>query len=191
MPRTPLLILVVAAVVGLFAPAAAQQGSAGSVSGVNVVIGVPLQGSAVRSLHWGTLMPGTSHTVTPNDQASCTSCTSGKWEIGPLNAPTGAAKYLVITFSRLRPQLTGLDGASLAVTYNAEACVEKNGADVYCAEPWTPVQGTAYRFNNTNSPGPGSRYLVVYLGGTATATADQRAGPYTETVTLSFYYSAT
>ncbi len=145
----------------------------------------------MRHLHWGTLLPGTSHTVAPNDRTSCTSCTSGKWHLGPLAAPTGSAKYVAVTFTRLRTRLVGLDGATLAVSYTAEACFEQSGAEFSCAEPWSPVEGTTYSYRNVKKQGNGTRYFNVYLGGTATATADQGAGPYTETVTLSFYYSAT
>jgi hypothetical protein len=189
------LLLVLLQVVGLSAAARGQSASSpqSSASAVYAVVAQSLQGIAVRHLHWGTLLPGTSQTVARSDAqtAPCLDCTSGKWQVGPLSDNNVEAKFIVLTFTRLRTQLAGYDGATLPVAYTASACLVQSGVTYHCFPEWTPVEGTSYSFRNRKGNGNTDRYLEVFLGGTATAAADQAAGPYLETVTLSFTYSRT
>lgn len=167
---------------------------------VVAVIDVALVGAAVRDLDFNYVTPGSSKTVTPSDAAGCAGCFSGKWSFqGLLQGNQAGRRNASLTFTQLPSALTSTSGATLPLTWAnaARACLFK-GTEYFCFAAYTPVQGVAHldQINGAGAPGAasepaggGRRDLNVYLGGTATPSAGQRAGYYTGTITLQFAYS--
>lgn len=190
----PVLTLALAATGGA---AGAQQVQA-NVQGL-AIIEEALVGSAVRDLEFGTLVPGAPQTVASADAQSCAGCASGLWALTGLSQANNAARrYIRITYVSLPATLAGPGGATLALgwTNAARACVMRSGAELYCVTQ-TPSAGGSFSVPINGpaapaaaQPGTHGRDMHLYLGGTATPTAGQRAGVYSGTVTIRMEYSS-
>ncbi|HEX7239568.1 MAG TPA: hypothetical protein VF263_04850 [Longimicrobiaceae bacterium] len=157
-----------------------------------------LSGAAMRDLEFGTITPGASQTVTPQNAQACAGCASGLWSFTNLSSSNNPNfRYIRVTFLSLPATLSGPGGATLPLNWTnaARGCVVRNGTELGC-ETGTPVNGAAYSYpingpaaSAAIQPGTTGRDLLLYLGGTATPTASQRAGNYTGTITIRFEYS--
>jgi len=190
----PVLTLALAATGGA---AGAQQVQA-SVQGL-AVIEEALVGSAVRDLEFGTLTPGVSQGVAPQNAQSCAGCASGLWELTGLSRANNAARrYISITYVSLPATLAGPAGATLTLNWTnaARGCVMRSGAELYCVTQTPSAGGTfSIPINGPTAPAAvepnsGGRDMHLYLGGTASPTASQRAGVYTGTITVRMEYSS-
>jgi hypothetical protein len=148
------------------------------------VIWPPLTGTGVRPLQFGQLVPGAGPvTVLPNASRG------GEWRL------TGVAnrKSLDITFG-LPTALTGPGGATMPISFNgnfAAAC-EINDATQECETAsyftWNPVttptmRDTPQRYR-PGRPRFNHDHYSLYIGGTVTPAATQRAGIYTGSVQI-------
>ncbi len=158
-----------------------------------------LSGAAMRDLEFGTIAPGASQTVAPQNAQACAGCASGLWQFTNLASNNGVPfRYVRVTFLSLPASLSGPGGATLPLNWTnaARGCVVRNGTELGC-EQGTPVNGAAYSYPINGpaapaaiQPGTSGRDLLLYLGGTATPAASQRAGNYSGTVTIRFEYSS-
>lgn len=194
----PLLVLLVLGSVLARAEAAATQQKTYTVQSV-ATVEQSLSGSAVRDLEMGTLTPGVPQTVAPQNMQSCPGCVSGLWVFPNLSASNSpSTRYLRITFVDIPTALAGPAGATLALnwTNGARGCLSRSGTEFYCVSG-TPVAGGAYSYpiNGPQAPpetqpGTTGRDMYLYLGGTGSPVAGQRAGNYVGSVTVRFEYSS-
>ncbi len=190
----PVLILALSATSGA---AGAQQVQANVQS--LAVVETALTGAAVRDLEFGTATPGIPQTVAPQNAQSCAGCASGLWVFSSLSPANSAnRRYIRVTFVSLPASLAGPGGAALPLNWTnaARGCVVRGATELGCATG-TPVAGDAYSYQINGpgadpalQPGTNGRDLYLYLGGTATPTASQRAGIYSGIVTIRFEYSS-
>ncbi len=128
--------------------------------------GKPLTVTGVRGVTFGAVLPGVPRVVTRTDPAN-----SGQFDIRGLNRSN-----VLLTFI-LPLTMTGPAGAQMPLVFGSSDAgysrVQAIGSQVGF-DPKQPF--TATLANN----GRGS----VFLGGTANPTANQRAGAYTATITL-------
>ena len=172
------------------------QSATGNVT-INALLEGQLTGLGVRDLDFGRMMPGVTQSITPDNAAACTGCTSGMFTFSGLFAGNNVARrYARLSFA-LPTQLTSPQGQTLTPTWTnaARACLTK-AAEYFCYPLWTPSNGTfnSVQINGPGSPatppGGGQRAMNVYLGGTIAVPAAQAAGVYIGTVTLTFTYAA-
>lgn len=176
---------------------AAAQTQTSSVQSL-AVVEQALTGAAMRDLELGTITPGASQTVAPQNAQTCAGCASGLWAFTNLSASNNPDfRYIRITFLDLPASISGPGGATLPLNWTnaARGCVVRNGTELGC-ETGTPVNGAAYSYPINGpaapaalQPGTTGRDLLLYLGGTAAPTAGQRAGHYWGTITIRFEYS--
>lgn len=193
--RIHLAILALAAALPGTAAAQQQQSTIQALAVLEEALG----GYAARDLEFGTLTPGVSQTVAPQDAQSCAGCVSGLW-VFPSLSPANAAsrRYVRVTFVALPSTLAGPGGATLPLNWTnaSRGCVMRGATALHCTTG-TPVNGGAYSYpvNGPTAPaaaqpGTNGRSLNVYLGGTAVPSAAQRAGVYNGSITLRFEYSS-
>lgn len=181
--RAASLVAVSAALLLVDAAAARAQGTA--VTGAMIVgadiLYAPLSGTGVRPLSFGMIVPGTGAVViAPN------SALGGEWRLtGTVNR-----KSIDISFT-LPASLTGPGGATIPLNFNgntAALCeIDPTGTCVAASYlAWDPVAAPTFRDTPQRyKPGrPKYTYDMysVYMGGTATPAAGQRAGRYTATI---------
>ena len=163
------------------------------------VVEQALSGAAMRDLELGTITPGTSQTVAPQNGQTCAGCASGLWAFTNLSSSNNPSfRYIRVTFLNLPATLSGPGGATLPLSWTnaARGCVVRGATELGC-DQGTPVNGAAYSYPINGpaapaalQPGTTGRDLLLYLGGTASPAAGQRAGNYTGTVTIRFEYSS-
>ena len=145
------------------------------------VLTPPLTGVGTRALQFGVIVPGTtSVTVLPRSSAG------GEFRISGVKN----RKSVDISFT-LPTQLTGPGGAAIPLNFNgnfAGLCeIDASGAcEVASYVTWNPVTTPSFRDQPTRYK-PGRKVFTydeyqLYLGGTATPTATQRAGTYTASI---------
>lgn len=191
-------LAVLACAVALSGGAAAAQQQQSAIQAL-AFVEEALTGSAVRDLEFGTLSPGVPQTVASGDAQSCAGCASGLWTLTgltPANAPQ--RRFVRVTYVSLPSALSGPGGATLGLSWTnaARTCVMRTGAELYCVTH-TPSAGSGHsiQINGPGAPaaaqpGTNGRSVNLYLGGTATPTAGQRAGVYTGTITVRMEYSS-
>lgn len=164
---------------------------------VSAFVDVLIEGNAVQDLEFGTVVPGTSRTVTPGAAASCAGCLSAMWTMPRIsNGNQVGRQFVQLTYTALPSTLTHTDGATtmpISWTNAGSAALMKNGTEYYWHTPWTPVQGTSHsvRVNPDPAGVGGQRHLNIYLGGTLAPPASQKAGAYYGVVTLQMAYGST
>ena len=167
--------------------------------GFSALVEAQTTGQGVRDLDFGRIVPGATQAVAPDNTASCVGCTSALFTFLDLLQGNQAARRFARLEFTLPAQLTHAQGFTLSPTWTnaARACLEKGGAEYFCYAAWTPVTGTfqSLQINGAGSPGtppgPGTRNMNVYLGGSLAVPASQPAGVYLGTVTLTFTYAST
>lgn len=130
----------------------------------------PVRAQGVRSLAFGTLLPGIPQPVSPGDPLR-----SGQFDLSGTRFST-----VQLVFS-LPAAMVGPAGASLPLAFGANDAgysVSQTVAAQVGFDPRTPFLATL------NRTGRGS----VYLGGTARPSLSQPPGPYSGTVTLTVVF---
>lgn len=160
--------LMVAGVVGT-----AQAQATPATASINATADVQsvLTASAVQDLDFGATFGGIAKTVLPND------VTSG--EVGLSGSPNAE---VTVSFTTLPAILTG-PGTDIPLTYGANAAAFSAAGTRAGSTPFDPSTGTTTRLDATNG------VLSVYLGGTVSPAANQTAGTYTNSITLSAAYT--
>jgi hypothetical protein len=101
-------------------------------------------------------------------------------------------------FAALPDSLVGPGGARLGIAYNARACVYDRATNLSlgCVTQASSIQGSTVVVPINKVAGaigdltPAiSRDIYLWLGGTASPRPGQRAGDYTGTVTVFFFYN--
>ena len=198
-PIRRLVPLALAACLAFLASArlARAQSANGAVT-IDALLEDQLTGLGVRDLEFARLAPGSATTVAPTNTPGCAGCTSALFTFTGLFTGGGASRrYARITFT-LPAQLVSPQSFTLGPTWTnaARACLEKAAAEYFCYPVWTPVSGVSQslQINGPGSPatppGPGSRSMNIYLGGTLNVPASQPAGVYIGTVVATFTYAA-
>jgi hypothetical protein len=127
--------------------------------------------TSVRSLRFGTLLPGVPRTVLRTDPLN-----SGQLDI---RAARNAQVQLIFT---LPASLTGPAGASMPVSFGG------NDGGFSATRSVTNQVGFDPRVPYVARFGRRATRASVFLGGTANPLTSQRAGSYTGTVTLTVVY---
>lgn len=184
------------AAVCLLASAAGAQTVTGTVT-TGMIVDQALSGGAVQDLEFGRMAPGSPKLVAAQDAQGCTDgCMAGKWIFQNVSKK-GNDHYVNLQFSALPDSLVGPGGAKLGVTYTSIACVYKQAtnASVGCVNQGATVQGTTIVVPINKVAGAigftkpqYARDLYLWVGGTASPAAGQRAGDYTGVITLVFAY---
>jgi hypothetical protein len=137
------------------------------------VLPVPVSGTGVRPLNFGTLRPGSTVTILPSAENNG----SGAWDVNGLDGKKG----VVVSFG-LPSVLRSASGAEMKLDWAglyAGACM--NGKRTNCkASQWDPRSPQTFNFQQPWTGGA----LDVYLGGRAIPAANQPIGTYNATVTL-------
>ena len=163
-----------------------------------LVIDVALSGAAEQNLDFTRIQPGTPKSVVAQDAQACTdACTSGRWRFQNISKKR-ADRRANLQFAALPDSLVGPGGAKLGVAYNARACVFNRATNLSlgCVTQASSIQGSTVVVPINNVAGaigdqsPAlARDIYLWLGGTATPRAGQRAGDYTGVVTVFFFYN--
>ena len=162
-----------------------------------VTVDVALVGSAVRDLDFTRVAPGIPKSVTAQDAQGCAdACTSGKWRFQNISSK-GSDRNANMQFTGLPDSLTGPGGAKLGVSYNAKACVyaRATNTSIGCISQPALTQGGSVVVPINKAGGIGyttpatPRDIYLWLGGTASPQAGQRAGTYTGVVTVFYFYN--
>jgi len=135
------------------------------------VVQTALTASTVRGLDFGATFGGIARTVLPTDVTS-----------GEVTLTGGANAEVAVTFTSLPATLTG-PGTPIPLAYGAGAAAHNAAGTRAGATTFDPSVGGTTRLNAATG------LLSVYLGGTVTPAANQTAGTYTGTVTLSAAYT--
>jgi hypothetical protein len=180
----------------LATPLSAQTVTATLTTGL--IVDVPLSGAAEQNLDFTRMQPGTPKSVAPqNVQACIDACTAGRWRFQNVSRKTGD-KRANIQFSALPDSLVGPGGAKLGVAYTARACVFNRATNlsVGCVAQASSIQGSTIVVPINKTPGAIgetnpqiARDIYLWLGGTASPVAGQRAGDYSGVVTVFFFYN--
>jgi hypothetical protein len=129
---------------------------------------------------------------------TCTdACTSGRWRFQNISRK-GADRNANLQFATLPDSLVGPGGAKLGVSYTARACVYDRATNLSlgCVTQATSIQGSTIVVPINKVAGaigdqsPAlARDIYLWLGGTASPRAGQRAGDYSGVVTVFFFYN--
>lgn len=128
--------------------------------------GRPLTVTGVRGVTFGLLLPGVPLVVSRNDPAN-----SGEFDI---RASRGQALLVFV----LPVTMTGPAGALLPLTFSANDAGYSANQAIGSQVGFDPRQPFTAAF-------PPNGRAAVFLGATATPAANQRAGAYAATITLS------
>jgi hypothetical protein len=160
-----------------------------------LVVDVPLSATALRNLDFVRMQPGTPKAVAAQDAQTCTDgCGAGKWQFQNISR-RGADRFANLQFAVLPDSLIGPGGAKLGVSYTARACVwwRALNAQLNCVTQATSTSGSTVVVPINGVAGAvlsgQPRDIYLWLGGTATPRAGQRAGDYTGVVTVFFFYN--
>ncbi|MDQ3555879.1 MAG: hypothetical protein M3409_03755 [Gemmatimonadota bacterium] len=153
----------------------------GSIGAYLALLQPPLQAAGVRSLAFGTLLPGAP--ITPVLPASAS---AGEWRI------SGMKNRRSIDISLVLPaQLSSAEGATLPLSFDGDyAALCEIDAAGRCDQPswvaWNPVATPTFGDKPYRARPGRPRYqydeFSVYIGGEALPAVAQRAGVYTGTV---------
>jgi hypothetical protein len=178
------------------APAHAQTVTATLATGL--VVDVPLSGAAEQNLEFMGIQPGTAKSVAAQNAQTCLdACTAGRWRFQNISRKA-ADRRANLQFAVLPDSLVGPGGARLGVTYNARACVHDRATTLSlgCVTQATSIQGSTVVVPINKVAGaigdqspPLQRDIYLWLGGTASPRAGQRAGDYSGVVTVFFFYN--
>ena len=180
----------------LGAPLRAQTLTATLTTGL--IVDVPLSGSAEQNLDFTRMQPGTPKTVAPQTAQSCVdACAAGRWRFQNISRK-GADRRANLQFAVLPDSLVGPGGAKLGVAYSAQACVfdRATNTSVGCVTQASSIQGSTIVVPINKVAGAIgettpqiARDIYLWLGGTASPVAGQRAGDYSGVVTVFFFYN--
>lgn len=189
-------VVISALVAAVPALAAAQTATATLATGL--IVDVPLSGAAEQNLDFTGLQPGTAKSVVAQNAQTCLdACTAGRWRFQNISRK-GSDRYANMQFAALPDSLTGPGGARLGISYNARACVYNRATNlsVGCVAQASSIQGSTVVVPINKVAGaigdqspPLARDIYLWLGGTASPRAGQRAGDYTGVVTVFFFYN--
>jgi hypothetical protein len=126
----------------------------------------PITVTGVRTLNFGTLLPGVPRTVARTDPVN-----SGQFTLG---GPHGTQAQLTFTLPSV---MTGPAGATLPLVFGGGAAGYSQTQNIGSQVGFDPTQPFVVTFSQQGS---GS----VYLGGSASPASTQRAGTYSATITL-------
>jgi hypothetical protein len=161
----------------------------------SLVVDVALTGAAVQDLDFARMQSGTAKTVATRDAQTCADgCTAGKWRFQNVSRRS-ADRYANLQFAVLPDSLVGPGGAKLGVTYSARGCAWWRALNVQlnCVTSALTTAGSTMAIPINAVPGAAlsgqPRDIYLWLGGTATPRAGQRAGDYTGVVTVYFFYN--
>jgi len=126
----------------------------------------PLTVTGVRGLTFGAVFPGVPRVVTRTDAAN-----SGQLDI------KGPNRSLVLLTFILPLRMTGPAGAQLPLTFSSSDAGYSQSQAIGSQVGFDPRQSFTAALSN-NGRG------TVFVGGTASPAANQRAGSYTGTLTL-------
>jgi hypothetical protein len=163
-----------------------------------LVVDVPLSGAAEQNLEFMGIQPGTAKSVVAQNAQTCVDgCTAGRWRFQNISRK-GSDRQANLQFVTLPDSLVGPGGAKLGVTYNARACVfdRATSTSLGCIAQSPSIQGSTVVVPINKVAGaigdlsPAiTRDLYLWLGGTASPRAGQRAGDYSGVVTVFFFYN--
>ena len=195
-PSLPLAWAVLVSIAGVAAPLHGQTLTATVTTGL--VVDLALTGAAEQNLDFMRMQPGTAKVVVAQDAQTCTDgCTAGRWRFQNISKK-GIDKRANMQFAALPDSLVGPGGARLGVAYNARACVYDRATNLSlgCVVQASSIQGSTVVVPINKVAGaigdqtpPLSRDIYLWLGGTASPRPGQRAGDYTGTVTVYFFYN--
>ena len=181
---------------GVALPAHAQTLNATVTTALSVDLA--LTGAAEQNLDFTRIQPGTPKVVSAQDAQACTdACTAGRWRFQNISKK-GSDRRANLQFAVLPDSLTGPGGAKLGITYNARACVynQLTNLSLGCVTQASSIQGSTVVVPINGVAGaigdvkPAlTRDIYLWLGGTASPRAGQRAGDYTGVVTVFFFYN--
>ena len=178
------------------APLRAQTVTATLTTGL--IVDVALSGAAEQNLDFTRMQPGTPKTVAAQAAQSCVdACAAGRWRFQNISRK-GSDRRANMQFAALPDSLVGPGGARLGVTYSANACVFDRATNLSlgCVAQASSIQGStvvvpinkvAGAIGETNPQI--ARDIYLWLGGTASPVAGQRAGDYSGVVTVFFFYN--
>jgi hypothetical protein len=177
-------------------PVRAQTVTATLVTGL--VVDVPLSGAAEQNLDFMRMQPGASKSVAAQDVQSCTdACTAGRWRFQNISKKN-TDRFANMQFTVLPDSLVGPGGAKLGIAYTARACVYNRATNLSlgCVTQGSSIQGSTVVVPINKVAGaigdqtPAlARDIYLWLGGTASPRAGQRAGDYSGVVTVFFFYN--
>jgi hypothetical protein len=163
-----------------------------------LVVDVPLSGAAEQNLDFTGIQPGTAKSVAPQNAQTCLDgCTAGRWRFQNISRK-GSDRNANMQFVALPDSLVGPGGAKLGVTYSARACVFNRATNLSlgCVAQSPSIQGSTVVVPINKVAGaigdltpPIARDIYLWLGGTASPRAGQRAGDYSGVVTVFFFYN--
>lgn len=195
-PSRPAAWAVVVSVLCAAAPAPAQTVTATLSTGL--VVDVPLSGAAEQNLDFTRIQPGTPKAVAAQDAQTCVdACTAGRWRFQNISKK-GVDRRANMQFVALPDSLVGPGGAKLGVAYTARACVFDRATNLSlgCVTQSPSIQGSTVVVPINKVAGaigdltPAiARDIYLWLGGTASPRAGQRAGDYSGVVTVFFFYN--
>ena len=195
-PSRSLAWAVFVSILGIGVPARAQTITASVTTAVSVDLA--LTGAAEQNLDFTRIQPGTPKAVIAQATQSCTDgCTAGRWRFQNISKK-GSDRRANLQFAALPDSLTGPGGAKLGIAYNARACVYDRATNLSlgCVTQASSIQGSTVVVPINGVAGaigdvkPAlARDIYLWLGGTASPRAGQRAGDYTGVVTVFFFYN--
>ena len=165
--------LLLAAVLALPVPLAAQSSTSVSADAVVVTTGMTI--STLRDLNFGTVIKGVATTLPP------TAATAGAWQV------TGSSNAFVVIGFTLPTQLTNiqaLPGSTMPIAFNATSARWNRATNNAAAgTPFDPAAGAVGRFGPPPNP-----TMYIWLGGTVNPAATAKPGIYQATVIVSLVY---
>jgi len=123
--------------------------------------------TGIRPLAFGAVLPGFASTIAPTNPSNS----------GQLNLTGTKSSYVFFTLS-LPTAMTGPGGASLPLSFGASS---GGYSATQSTSSETAFDPRTYQFVQLSGTGRGS----VFVGGTASPAANQVAGSYSATLTLS------
>lgn len=195
-PSLSLAWAVLVSIACVAAPIRAQTLTATVTTGL--VVDLALSGAAEQNLDFTRMQPGTAKAVAAQDVQACTDgCTAGRWRFQNISKK-GVDRRANMQFAALPDSLVGPGGARLGISYNARACVYDRATNLSlgCVTQASSIQGSTVVVPINKVAGaigdltPAiARDIYLWLGGTASPRPGQRAGDYTGTVTVFFFYN--
>jgi len=135
-----------------------------------VAQGKPLTVTGVRGVTFGAVLPGVPRVVLRTDPAN-----SGQFDIrGPKGGPVMLSFVLPLN-------MTGPSGALMPISFGASDAGFSSTQSIGSQVGFDPRQPTTVIFPNNGN-------VSVFVGATARPATNQRAGPYTGTITLTVTY---
>jgi len=135
--------------------------------------GRPLRATGTRGMTFGSLLPGVPAHVSRSDPAR-----SGEFELR-------GERFAVLQLDFLLPTgMTGPFGATMPLTFDAADGGFSSAESITAQTAFDPRAPAYGRLSNNGR-------ATVFLGGTARPSANQRAGAYAASITLTVSYTGT